>query len=560
MATRMQQRRGTAAQWTAANPVLAAGEIGFETDTNKFKMGNGTSAWASLAYFANATELAAAIDAVVGIAPETLDTLAEIAASLGDDPDFLSDLATNARLDSTIVSQAAALTDAITFGSSALSTHTANTMDVHGIANTAALALKSEVADAKSEAIVAAAADATSKVADAKTEAITEAVTQANTAISTAVSAITVASLGLGSVDNTSDLSKPVSSAQEYAIAAAKTEAITDAATAADDKISAHNLDETNVHGIADTSVLVTQTDLTNAINGVTVDQSALAGTGLAWDGVAEQFTVDTTIATKTYADGGVSTHNNATTSVHGISDTSQLAYKNAENQTFTGNLEVDGNLVVDGDITVNGGSFNASATSIVIEDNIVQLAHSNAANTVDLGLVVAYNDGSAKHSGIVRDVSDAKWKLFKDVTTEPTTTVNFGQGSLDNLAVNNIEVTGVVFTDGTQTKQGVPSLTTIIQKTDSYTLSSLSERDSMIEFSGQSGMTVTIPSDSSLNFPVGTSLDVLQTASGQVTIAGAQGVTVSATPGLKLRTQWSSATLVKRAANTWVVMGDLTA
>ena len=52
MATRMQQRRGTAAQWTAANPVLAAGEIGFETDTNKFKMGNGSSAWTALQYFA----------------------------------------------------------------------------------------------------------------------------------------------------------------------------------------------------------------------------------------------------------------------------------------------------------------------------------------------------------------------------------------------------------------------------------------------------------------------------------------------------------------------------
>jgi hypothetical protein len=560
MATRMQQRRGTAAQWTAANPVLAAGEIGFETDTNKFKMGNGTSAWASLAYFANATELAAAIDAVVGIAPETLDTLAEIAASLGDDPDFLSDLATNARLDSTIVSQAAALTDAITFGSSALSTHTANTQNVHGIANTSALALKSEVADAKSEAIVAAAADATTKAADAKSEAITE----ANTAIGTAVSAITPASLGLGSVDNTSDLSKPVSSAQEYAIAAAKTEAITDAATAADDKISAHNLDETNVHGIADTSVLVTQTDLTNAINGVTVDQSALAGAGLAWDGVAEQFTVDTTIATKTYADGGVSTHNDATTLVHGISDTAHLVYDTGA--TFTGDVTIETNLTIDGDLTVTGTTTTVNATDLVVSDPLIYLGEGNSGNLADLGFVANFNDGTYQHAGLVRDSSAGTWKLFKGVTDEPTTTVNFAQGSLDSLAVGELTATtitpssGIVFSDGTQTKQGVPSLTTIIQKTDSYTLSSLSERDSMIEFSGQSGMTVTIPSDSSLNFPVGTSLDVLQTASGQVTIAGAQGVTVAATPGLKLRTQWSSATLVKRAANTWVVMGDLTA
>ena len=71
---------------------------------------------------------------------------------------------------------------------------------------------------------------------------------------------------------------------------------------------------------------------------------------------------------------------------------------------------------------------------------------------------------------------------------------------------------------------------------------------------------TITIPADASVNYPVGTTLDILQTSTGQVTIAGAGGVTVNATPGLKLRTQWSSATLLKRAADTWVVYGDLTA
>ena len=53
MATRMQQRRGTAAQWTSANPILNAGEMGWESDTNKFKIGDGTNHWASLDYFAD---------------------------------------------------------------------------------------------------------------------------------------------------------------------------------------------------------------------------------------------------------------------------------------------------------------------------------------------------------------------------------------------------------------------------------------------------------------------------------------------------------------------------
>jgi len=48
--TQIQVRRDTAAEWTRVNPILASGELGFETDTGKFKIGNGTAAWAALVY------------------------------------------------------------------------------------------------------------------------------------------------------------------------------------------------------------------------------------------------------------------------------------------------------------------------------------------------------------------------------------------------------------------------------------------------------------------------------------------------------------------------------
>ena len=57
MATRMQQRKGTAAQWAAADPILNAGEIGWESDTNKFKIGDGTNHWDDLTYFLDATDM-----------------------------------------------------------------------------------------------------------------------------------------------------------------------------------------------------------------------------------------------------------------------------------------------------------------------------------------------------------------------------------------------------------------------------------------------------------------------------------------------------------------------
>jgi hypothetical protein len=122
------------------------------------------------------------------------------------------------------------------------------------------------------------------------------------------------------------------------------------------------------------------------------------------------------------------------------------------------------------------------------------------------------------------------------------------------------VSASGVAFTDGTQTKEGVVSRTPILQKTASYTLSALTERDNLIEVSSASAVTLTIPTNATLALPVGTSIDILQTGAGQVTIAGAGGVTVNATPGLKLRTQWSGATLFKRATDSWVVYGDLSA
>src|SRR5688572_26574337 len=53
MATRIQVRRATAAEWTSANPVLAVGELGLETDTRRIKAGDGTTAWNSLSVLLN---------------------------------------------------------------------------------------------------------------------------------------------------------------------------------------------------------------------------------------------------------------------------------------------------------------------------------------------------------------------------------------------------------------------------------------------------------------------------------------------------------------------------
>ena len=94
----------------------------------------------------------------------------------------------------------------------------------------------------------------------------------------------------------------------------------------------------------------------------------------------------------------------------------------------------------------------------------------------------------------------------------------------------------------------------TINSKSSNYTIQPI-DSNRFIEMSNGGTITIT----DSASFPVGFTCDILQTGSSQVTIAGTS-FTPNATPGLKLRTQWSSATLVKRGLNSWVVLGDLSA
>ena len=96
--------------------------------------------------------------------------------------------------------------------------------------------------------------------------------------------------------------------------------------------------------------------------------------------------------------------------------------------------------------------------------------------------------------------------------------------------------------------------------QTSSYTLV-LTDAYKIVEVSNASANTLTIPTNTSVAFPVGTQITVIQTGAGQTTIAGTSGVTVNSKDGnLKIAGQWGSATLIKRATNTWVAIGNLVA
>jgi citrate lyase gamma subunit len=104
-----------------------------------------------------------------------------------------------------------------------------------------------------------------------------------------------------------------------------------------------------------------------------------------------------------------------------------------------------------------------------------------------------------------------------------------------------------------------VINIATNAQTGTSYT-SVLEDNGKMVEMNNTSANTFTVPLNSSVAYPVGAQINILQTNVGQTTVVATSGVTVNATPGLKIRAQWSSATLIKRATDTWVLTGDLSA
>lgn len=94
------------------------------------------------------------------------------------------------------------------------------------------------------------------------------------------------------------------------------------------------------------------------------------------------------------------------------------------------------------------------------------------------------------------------------------------------------------------------------------YTFVLSDANNELITANNASAQTYTIPLNSSVAFPIGCQINVIQIGAGQVTFVGASGVTVASTGATsaspKLRAQYSSATLVKVGTDSWYVIGDI--
>lgn len=150
-----------------------------------------------------------------------------------------------------------------------------------------------------------------------------------------------------------------------------------------------------------------------------------------------------------------------------------------------------------------------------------------------------------------------------KTLTSPIVNTATLNGGNIISASIVSASVTGASVVGGTVDQANITQFTTALsyntQSASAYTIG-LTDRDKIVELSSTGAITLTVPTNTTAPFPIGSSVTLLQTNTGQVTVAGAGGVTVNGTPGLKLRTQWSMATLIKRGTNTWVISGDLSA
>jgi hypothetical protein len=172
---------------------------------------------------------------------------------------------------------------------------------------------------------------------------------------------------------------------------------------------------------------------------------------------------------------------------------------------------------------------------------------------------VYVYNGSSWVEVGISLSGTSGQIVVFSSGGS-PTSVNMSGDVTITNTGATTIGSGAVTQTKlGTGTPQAGFRSVQNPQTGTTYTLV-LTDLSKLVELNNASSITLTVPSNSSVAFAVGDRIDLLQTGAGQVTVAGSGGVTVNGTPGLKLRTQWSAATLIKRATDTWVLVGDLSA
>ena len=281
---------------------------------------------------------------------------------------------------------------------------------------------------------------------------------------------------------------------------------------------------------------------------------------------------LDSEIPAAIARDSELSSHTSASTSVHGIADTSALATKTyADNAASTAAAAIVA-AAPDALNTLNelaaalGNDASYASTITTALGTKAPIASPTFTGTVSgvtkthvgLGNVDNTTDANKPISTATQTALDLKLDSATASTTyapiaSPTftgtvagiTSTMVGLGNVDNVSTTTIYSNQYVLVTGT-----------------SRTISSTTDKFNVVEFNSSNPITVTIPNDTQdAGWPVGSSVEIRQIGTGQISVTKDAAVTYYAPDSqFKSRVQWSSLFLEKRAANSWLVTGDATA
>jgi hypothetical protein len=117
------------------------------------------------------------------------------------------------------------------------------------------------------------------------------------------------------------------------------------------------------------------------------------------------------------------------------------------------GSLFVGSGLTVAGNLTINGNLTTINSNNLTVNDSIIYLAEENPADTLDIGITAHVVNPTLNHVGFVRDATDSTWKLFANVATQPSGTVDFTNATWSTLQTgNHVPGSSNVFTLGSTT------------------------------------------------------------------------------------------------------------
>lgn len=216
---------------------------------------------------------------------------------------------------------------------------------------------------------------------------------------------------------------------------------------------------------------------------------------------------------------------------------------------------ELVSKLTTKGDLLVTTGSA-LNRLAVGTNDQVL-VADSAATNGVKWGTVSA--------TGLASD-SVTTAKILNENVTEAklasgsVTAAKIGTDAVTTAKIQDNAVTQAKLADRTVGSAELDNLTLNAQTGTTYTLV-LTDAHRLVTLNNGSAITLTVPTEASVAFETGDQVNLLQLGAGQVTVVAASGVTLRAQGSrVKLNGQYALATLVKIAANEWVLVGNTVA